>query len=79
MQQLIWDIWSLSKGGNGTEYETMDCRGPKVTGETKGGHCVRTYLKIPKSHQRFYINAYWSKGGMGAVLLQAKYSLEVIN
>ena len=36
-------------------------------------------LKIPKSHQRFYINAYWSKGGMGAVLLQAKYSLEVIN
>ena len=35
---------TILKGGDGTDAETLDVRGPQVTGKVKGVYCDRAYI-----------------------------------
>ena len=69
---------TIPKGGDVTTAEHMESIKPKVTGTVKERNLSGPTLSRPDPYRRFYIKTYWSKDGMGSVLLQAYISEEAI-
>ena len=65
---------TISKGGDVTNAEPMEYRGPKVTGKIKEGHLSEPTLSRPDPSIMLYIKIYCSNDGIGAVILQVDVS-----
>ena len=56
-----------SKGGDGTYAETMDDKGPNITGKNKGGYHDRTFVSnnrtTPKVSYQYRLYQVWIGSG----------------